>query len=72
MRAYKELDDRIKHFSDQLEAVIIRPRIELKLGNLSSIEIRSVSRSGKLFSDFFLTCCHRTPFVPQHRMEISL
>ncbi len=43
MKAYKELDNRIREFSNSLENVIIRPRFDLKVGTLSSIDIQGVS-----------------------------
>jgi hypothetical protein len=45
MKAYGELDDRVKKFSKSLEDVIIRPRFDLKLGALPSIDIQDVSRT---------------------------
>ena len=70
MKAYKELDDRIKQFADKLEAVIIKPRIELKLGNVSSIEIRGVSHPAMTDLTYRLSMLHRTQFAPRKRMEI--
>jgi hypothetical protein len=43
MKAYGELDDRIKQFSKSLEEVVIIPRIDLKVGALPSIDIQGVS-----------------------------
>jgi hypothetical protein len=43
MKAYGELDDRVKKFSKSLEDVIIRPRFDLKVGTLPSIDIQGVS-----------------------------
>ncbi len=43
MKAYGELDDRVKEFSKSLEDIIIRPRFELKVGILPSIKIEDVS-----------------------------
>jgi len=45
MKAYGELDDRVKKFSKSLEDVIIRPRFDLKVGLLTSIDIQGVSRA---------------------------
>jgi hypothetical protein len=42
MNAYEELDDRIKQFSKSLVDVIIKPRIDLKVDMLPSIEIQGV------------------------------
>jgi len=44
MKAYGELDDRVKKFSKSLEDAIIRPRFDLKVGMLPSIDIQGVSR----------------------------
>jgi hypothetical protein len=43
MKAYGELDDRVKKFSRSLEDVIIRPRLDLKAGTLPSIAVQGVS-----------------------------
>lgn len=45
MKAYGELDEQIKQFSRNLEDVIIRPRIDLNVGTLPSIDIQGVGHT---------------------------
>jgi hypothetical protein len=43
MKAYGELEDRVKKFSKSLEVIIIKPRFELTIGTLPSVDVQGVS-----------------------------
>jgi len=43
MKAYGELEDRVKKFSKSLEDIIIGPRFELTMGTLPSVDVQGVS-----------------------------
>jgi hypothetical protein len=43
MKAYGELDERVKIFLKSLEDIVIKPRFELREGTIPSINVQGVS-----------------------------